>query len=179
MILRREVYAMTSLSRVGLASLPDRRPKGSLALSILVCQLVGASGVLVSGNGVTVWYPSLVKPAFNPPNWVFGPVWTTLFALLGIAAWLVWRRGLDDRPVRLALGLFAAQYVVQVAWSGVFFGLRNPSGGLAVIATLWVGIVATIVAFDRVDRRAALLLVPYLAWVSFAALLNYEIWRLN
>lgn len=170
---------MASVSRKAVATLPDRRPTLSLILSILVCQLVGASGIVVSGSGVSVWYPSLTKPAFTPPNWVFGPVWTFLFALLGIAAWLVWRRGLDRFPVKVALGLFAAQYVVQVAWSGVFFGLRNPFGGLVVIAVLWVGILATTIAFDRVDRRAALLCVPYLAWVSFAAVLNYELWRLN
>jgi tryptophan-rich sensory protein len=102
-----------------------------------------------------------------------------LFALLGVAAWLVWREGLDDRRVQLALGLFAAQYVLQVAWSGVFFGLRSPYGGLVVIAVLLLGIVATMVAFAWVDRRAALLLVPYLAWVGFATVLNYELWRLN
>ncbi|WP_136717596.1 TspO/MBR family protein [Halorientalis salina] len=170
---------MANSSRLSPVSFPDRRPKLSLALSVLVCELVGASGALVSGSGVSVWYPSLVKPAFNPPAWVFGPVWTALFALLGVAAWLVWRAGLDRRAVRVALALFAAQYVVQVAWSGVFFGLRNPLGGLVVIAVLWAGIVATVVAFDRVDRRAALLLVPYLAWVTFAAALNYELWRLN
>lgn len=161
------------------ASLPDRRPWTALALAVLVCELVGASGVLVSGNGVSVWYPSLVKPAFNPPSWVFAPVWTTLFALLGVAAWLVWRTGLEQRPVRVALSLFVGQYVLQVAWSGVFFGLRWPAGGLAVIVVLLLGIVATLWAFARVDRRAGLLLVPYLAWVSFATLLNYELWRLN
>ena len=170
---------MANTSQLSVVSLPDRRPKLSLALSILVCELVGASGNLVSGSGVSVWYPSLTKPAFTPPSWVFGPVWAALFALLGVAAWLVWRAGLDRRAVRVALVLFAAQYVVQVAWSGVFFGLRNPSGGLAIIAVLWIGIVATVVAFDRVDSRAALLLVPYLAWVTFAAALNYELWRLN
>ncbi len=170
---------MASVSRDAIASLPDRRPLGSLALAILGCELVGASGNLLSGSGVTTWYPSLTKPAFTPPSWVFAPVWTTLFALLGVAAWLVWRVGLDDRRVQVALGLFAGQYVVQVAWSGVFFGLENPLGGLVVIAVLWVAIVATVVAFVRVDRRAALLLVPYLAWVSFATVLNYELWRLN
>jgi len=159
--------------------LPDRRPKATLALSIVVCELVGASGVLLSGDGVGVWYPTLAKPGFTPPNWVFGPVWTTLFALLGIAAWLVWRRGLDTEDVRVALELFAVQYVVQVAWSGVFFGLRSPLLGLGVIVTLWIGILATIAAFDQVDRRAALLVVPYFAWVTFAAVLNYRIWQLN
>jgi tryptophan-rich sensory protein len=161
------------------ATLPDRRPVGSLVLAVLVCELVGASGALLSADGVAAWYPTLTRPAFTPPGWVFGPVWTTLFALLGVAAWLVWKAGLDDRGVRVALAVFAAQYVVQVAWSGVFFGLRWPGGGLAVIVVLWLGIVATVAAFARVDRRAALLLVPYLAWVSFAAFLNYRLWQLN
>jgi tryptophan-rich sensory protein len=162
-----------------LATLPDRRPVGSLVAAVLACELVGASGTLLSLDGVTTWYPTLAKPALTPPSWVFGPVWTTLFALLGVAAWLVWKSGLDRRPVQVALGVFLAQYVVQVAWSGVFFGLRWPGGGLAVIAALWVGVVATVVAFARVDRRAALLLGPYLAWVSFAAFLNYRLWQLN
>lgn len=170
---------MVSVSRKTVATLPDRRPTAALVVSILACQLVGASGIIVSGSGVTSWYPSLVKPAFTPPNWLFGPVWTGLFALLGVAAWLVWQVGLDDGRVQVALTLFAAQYVAQVAWSGVFFGLRNPLGGLVVIGILLVGIVATMAAFAWVDRRAALLLVPYLAWVSFAAVLNYELWRLN
>jgi tryptophan-rich sensory protein len=168
-----------------LVTLPDRRPVGSLVAAVLACELVGASGAFLSADGIATWYPTLAKPAFTPPSWVFGPVWTTLFALLGVAAWLVWRAGLDDpapglgRESRIALAVFAAQYVVQVAWSGVFFGLRWPAGGLAVIVVLWLGIVATVAAFARVDRRAALLLVPYLAWVSFAAFLNYRLWQLN
>lgn len=168
-----------------LATLPDRRPVGSLVAAVLACELAGASGTLLSLDGVTTWYPTLVKPAFTPPSWVFGPVWTTLFALLGVAAWLVWRAGLDDPAAglghesRVALAVFAAQYAVQVAWSGVFFGLRWPAGGLAVIVVLWLGIVATVAGFARVDRRAALLLVPYLGWVSFAAFLNYRLWQLN
>jgi len=160
-------------------ALPDRHPVGSLVAVVLCCELAGASGVLLSGDGVSVWYPTLVKPSFTPPSWVFGPVWTALFAMLGVAAWLVWRAGLDRRSVRVTLALFLAQYAVQVAWSAVFFGLRWPAGGLAVIAVLWVGVVATVGAAVRVDRRAAVLLVPYLAWVSFAAVLNYRLWQLN
>ncbi|RXK46386.1 TspO/MBR family protein [Halorientalis pallida] len=161
------------------ARLPDRRPAASLALAVLASELLGGLGNLLSLDGVTTWYPTLTKPAFTPPSWVFGPVWVTLFALLGVAAWLVWRAGLDEPSVRLALALFAGQFAFNVAWSGAFFGLRSPLFGLVVILALWLTIVATVLAFDRVDRRAALLLVPYLAWVSFAALLNYELCRLN
>jgi len=170
---------MSTVTNGSLSTLPERRPWVALVVAVLACELAGASGVILSGNGVSVWYPQLTKPAYTPPNWVFGPVWTTLFALLGIAAWLVWQADFEERGVRLALGLFVGQYALQVAWSGAFFGLRRPAAGLAVIVALWLAIVATIVAFDRVDRWAALLLVPYLAWVSFATLLNYDIWRLN
>lgn len=166
-------------SSTSVTTLPQRRPLWSLVAAVLVCELVGAAGGLLSADGITTWYPTLAKPALTPPSWVFGPVWTTLFALLGAGAWLVWKAGLDRRPVRVALALFAVQYVVQVAWSGVFFGLRSPGGGLAVIAVLWLLIVATVVAFDRVDRRAALLLVPYLLWVTFASFLNLRLWQLN
>jgi tryptophan-rich sensory protein len=161
------------------ASLPERRPITSLVLAVLASEVIGGLGNLLSLDGVTTWYPTLTTPPFNPPGWVFGPVWVTLFALMGVAAWLVWRAGLDDRGVRVALALFGVQFALNVAWSGAFFGLRSPLAGLVVIAALWLAIVATIRAFDRVDRRAALLLVPYLLWVSFAAVLNFELWRLN
>ncbi|SEN69059.1 TspO and MBR related proteins [Halorientalis persicus] len=169
--------ADTALSTA--SRLPERRPIATLVLAILASELVGSLGNLLSLSGVTTWYPTLTTPAFNPPGWVFGPVWITLFALMGTAAWLVWRGGLDDRSVRLALALFGIQFACNVAWSGAFFGLRSPLLGLVVIVALWLAIVATIRAFARVDRRAALLLVPYLLWVSFAAVLNYELWRLN
>ena len=148
--------------------LPDERPLLALALSILVVELVGA------------WYDSLVRPAIAPPNWVFGPVWTTLFALMGVAVWLVWQRA-DEQPeaVRVAMGVFAVHFAFNLGWSAAFFGMREIGLGLAVIAVLWVLIVATMWAFARVDRRAALLLVPYLLWVSFAAFLNYRFWVLN
>jgi len=159
--------------------LPERRPIASLVLAVLASELVGGLGNLLSLSGVTTWYPTLTTPAFNPPGWVFGPVWIPLFALMGVAAWLVWRAGLDRRAVQVALALFAVQFGFNVAWSGAFFGLRSPLAGLVVIVALWLAIVATIWAFDRVDRRAALLLVPYLLWVSFATVLNFELWRLN
>jgi len=162
-----------------IADLPGERPLASLAVAVLACELLGSLGNLASAGGVTEWYPTLTKPAYTPPNWVFGPVWVTLFALMGVAVWLVWRQGLDTRPVRIALALFAVHFVFNVAWSGAFFGLRSPAAGLAVIAVLLIAIGATMTAFARVDRRAALLLVPYLVWTGFAAVLNYQLWRLN
>lgn len=123
---------------------------------------------------MATWYPTLSKPAFTPPSWLFGPVWTTLYLLMGIALFLVWRRG-----SRGALAVFAVQLALNAAWTVVFFGMRWPAGGLAVILALLVAIAATVVAFVRADRRAAVLLVPHLLWVGFAAPLNYELWRLN
>lgn len=161
------------------ASLPNRRPVVTLVAAVLACELVGASGSVFTVTSLDSWYATVAKPWFNPPNWVFGPVWTLLFALLGVAAWLVWRAGLDRRAVRVALVVFAGQYVLNVAWSAAFFGLESPAVGLAVITALWAAIVITLAAFAAVDRRAAALLVPYLAWVTFAAVLNYDIWRLN
>lgn len=147
-----------------------------LAASIILCQLAGIIPALATTGAVSGWYRTIEQPSFTPPNWVFGPVWTLLFLLMGVALFLVWRR---EPGNRLALGAFAVQLVLNMAWTLVFFGQQSPAGGLVVIAALWVAIVATITLFDRVDRRAAVLLVPYLAWVSFAAILNFSIWRLN
>lgn len=165
-------------------SLPERRPWLALALAILAVEVVGASGAIFTASGLASWYPSLVQPDLAPPNWVFGPVWTTLFALMGVATWLVWRRAGDEservrRGARFAVGVFAAHMVVNVAWSGVYFGLQSLFWGLVVIAVLWLVIVASMAAYWRVDRRAALLLIPYLVWVSFASYLNYAFWALN
>ncbi|MFB6296077.1 MAG: TspO/MBR family protein [Halobacteriales archaeon] len=168
-----------------LRRLPEERPIVALVVAVIACEVVGASGAVFTAQGLESWYVTLARPDLAPPNWVFGPVWTTLFALLGVAVWLVWRRASGPAAasqvgqVRTALGVFAVHFAFNVAWSAVFFGARSIAGGLAVIAVLWVLIVATIRAFDRVDRRAALLLVPYLAWVSFAAYLNYRFWALN
>jgi len=169
---------MTVRSR--LRDLPQDRPVSSLAMSVLVVEAVGASGAVFTAQGLASWYETLQQPALAPPNWVFAPVWTTLFALMGVAVWLVWRR-VDSAPrgARVAIGVFVAQFVFNLAWSAAFFGAQNVALGLAVIALLWALIVATILAFARVDRRAAALLVPYLLWVSFAAYLNYEFWVLN
>ncbi|MFB6354687.1 MAG: TspO/MBR family protein [Halobacteriales archaeon] len=164
-----------------LVRLPERRPITSLGLAVIACEAVGASGAVFTAAGIETWYPTLVRPALAPPNWVFGPVWTALFALMGGAVWLVWRElgGQKGPAARRALGWFAGQFVLNVAWSAAFFGARSPAAGLVVIGLLWLAILGTVRAFDRVDRRAALLLLPYLAWVGFAAYLNYAFWTLN
>ena len=159
--------------------LPKRRPVLTILAVAGACIALGAAGGLLTAPQIETWYAALEKPAFNPPSWIFGPVWTVLYALMGVAAWLVWRAGLDRRAVKLALALFTIQFVLNLAWTPAFFGLESPLLGLAVIVPLWVTIVATIAAFSRIDRRAAGLLVPYLAWVSFATVLNYAIWTLN
>ena len=134
---------------------------------------VGASPALVFGSG-TDWIGT--RPWFFPPDVVFPVAWTLLFTLMGVSLFLVWRKGTDRRDVRVAIGAFGAQMALNVAWTPVFFGLQRPGLGLVVILLLWVGIAATILLFDRVDRRASVLLSPYLAWVSFAAVLNYSIY---
>jgi len=163
-----------------LRDLPHERPLLTLTLSVVVVELVGASGAVFTAQGLAGWYETLQQPALAPPNWVFGPVWTALFALMGGAAWLVWRRARESpAKVRVAAAAFAVQFAFNLAWSAAFFGMRRIGLALAVIVTLWLLIVATIGAFARVDRRAGALLLPYLLWVSFAAYLNYGFWRLN
>ena len=164
-----------------LRGLPDRRPLVSLVLAVAACLVVGSSGSVFTAMGLRSWYPSLTEPAFAPPSWVFGPVWTTLFVLMGVAAWLVWRGALgsDAGAARTALVAFAGQFVLNVAWSAAFFGLQSTTLGLVVVVALWLAIAVTIRLFARVDRRAAALLVPYLAWVTVATYLTYGYWALN
>ena len=143
---------------------------------VIIVNAVGAAPAFVAGPD-SAWFRELEKPAFYPPEIAFPVVWTLLFSLLGIALWLVWRTDAAGRS--LALSLFVAQMTANVVWTPAFFGLESPELGLVVILVLWVLIVATIEAFRRVDRRAAALLVPYVAWVTFAAILNGAIWWLN
>jgi tryptophan-rich sensory protein len=150
----------------------------ALAVILLVTFAAPAVGGYFTGKSVGTWYPTLAKPSWNPPAWVFGPVWTALFVLMAVAAWLVFRER-AAHPVALAMGLYALQLVLNAAWSFIFFGLRNPAAGLAEIALLWLVIAATGAAFWTVKPLAGLLLIPYLAWVSFAAVLNFALWRLN
>lgn len=150
-----------------------------LGIAILVCEGAGIVGSLFTLSEIPTWYATLHKPLLSPPNWVFGPVWTALYLLMGIALYLVWRRGLKTKGVKKAFAVFGLQLVLNSLWSVVFFGLHNPFLALYIIGAMWVLIVATIIAFRSVSPTAAYLLVPYLAWVTFASYLNYSIWALN
>lgn len=148
-------------------------------LFILVCQGAGIVGALSTQTATSAWYATLELPSFQPPGWLFGPVWTLLYTLMGLAAWRVWCHGVAKPGVRSALVLFGVQLLLNASWSPVFFGAHRIDWALAIIAALWAVLVATIVAFWRVDRPAAWMLVPYLAWVSFATALNATILSLN
>jgi tryptophan-rich sensory protein len=149
-----------------------------LVVAVAGTQAVGALSAVASGGDFESFFRELRRPAGTPPPAVFGPAWTVLYLLMAVAAWLVWREGLTRRTA-LALGLFAAQLALNFAWSLIFFGQQRVGAALIEIAVLWIFILATIVAFWRVRTAAGVLLVPYLAWVSFAGCLNAGIWRLN
>jgi len=148
-------------------------------LSIVACLAAGAIGSIFTRSAISTWYATLEKPPFTPPNWLFAPVWTLLYILMGIAAFLVWRKGLENRGVRIALIVFLIQLVLNALWSVVFFGLESPLYGLIVISVLWIAILVTIIKFFRISRVASVLMWPYLLWVTFAAVLNSSIWLLN
>lgn len=149
-----------------------------LAVAMLICFGAAGLGSLFTTPSIGGWYVTLRKPAWTPPNWVFGPVWSLLYLSMAIAAWLVWRRA-GISGARLALVLFAIQLLFNVGWSAIFFSAHMPGVAFAEIILLWLMILATIVSFWPVSRAAGWLLLPYLLWVSFAAALNYSIWRLN
>ena len=143
-----------------------------------LCLGIGALGASVTATSVESWYAGLVKPSFNPPDEVFGPVWTVLYILMGVAAWRVWRSA--DRDItRGPLTLFALQLAINLGWSVVFFGLQKIASAVATIVVLDVAVLVTMLAFRAVDQVAALLMLPYVAWVAFATVLNVAIWRLN
>ena len=150
-----------------------------LILAVAAPLVVGGLSGFATARGVETWYPTLVKPSFNPPAWVFGPTWTVLYVLMGVALFLVWRQGMETPGVRLALAVFAAQLLLNGLWSIIFFGMQSPGWALAEIILLWLAILATLWAFWRLTPAAGWLLVPYVAWVSFAAVLNGSIWALN
>lgn len=150
-----------------------------LITSIVIVQLAGIIGAVFTTPAIGTWYATLVQPDLVPPNWIFGPVWTTLYLFMGIALYLIWSKGLDRKDVQSALTIFAIQLVLNTAWSIIFFGLKNPGAAFLELVILWIAIAATIVAFHKLSKPAAYLLVPYILWVSFAGYLNYSIWQLN
>ena len=150
----------------------------ALVVSVVICFAAAGVGGWLTANSVADWYQKIARPSWTPPDWLFGPVWSALYFMMAIAAWLVWRRGTLQR-VRWPLGLFAAQLALNVAWSGIFFGLHSPGWAFVEIVVLWTSIAATIVAFWGRSATAALLMLPYWAWTSFAAVLNFAIWRMN
>lgn len=163
---------------------PDRA-SGRRAIDVLVlvgflfaCFGAAAIGGLFTSRGLGPWYDSLRMPRWSPPDAVFGPVWTVLYASMAVAAWLVWKRA-GWSGGRVALGVFGVQLALNVGWSGLFFGLRRPDLAALEILILWAAIVATLIAFLRISPVAGGLMVPYLLWVTFAAALNLAIWRLN
>ena len=150
-----------------------------LVISIVACQCAGVIGSIFTTTAIPTWYAALQKPPFTPPNWLFAPAWITLYLLMGIAAFLIWRKGLEQKEVKLALVIFLVQLVLNALWSVVFFGLESPLYGMVVILVLWVVILLTILRFFRLSTTAGALLLPYILWVSFAAVLNVSIWVLN
>lgn len=150
-----------------------------LFIAILVCEGAGIIGSAFTVSAIPTWYATLVKPSFNPPGWVFGPVWTTLYALMGMSLYRIYRLGFHKERVYQALVVFGIQLVLNALWSIIFFGLHSISGALVEIMLLLGFIFATMVRFAKLDRIAAYLLLPYLLWVSFATFLTYSIWELN
>ena len=149
-----------------------------LLVFLVVCFAVSGLGGLITAQSVGTWYQELAKPAFNPPDWVFAPVWTTLYLLMAVSAWRVWRLA-GWRDGRVALTAFYLQLALNLGWSATFFGLRMPGAALVVVLLLLAAIAVTLRLFWRADRTAGLLLAPLLAWVGFATVLNVAIWRLN
>lgn len=150
-----------------------------LIIAIIVSNLAGVIGSLFTSPSIPGWYSQLNRPSFNPPSWVFAPVWTTLYLLMGVSAFFVWKKGFDRRDVRIALGIFLTQLFLNSIWSIIFFSLHSPFGAFVEIIFLWSAILLTVVYFWKISKPAAYLLLPYIFWVSFAAFLNFFIWQLN
>jgi len=149
-----------------------------LVVSIILCQIAGLLGALFTTPAIPTWYATLKKPFFNPPNWIFSPVWISLFILMGISLFFVWRRT-DHPKFKITFFFFFVQLIFNVLWSIAFFGLKSPLLGLIDIILLWIAILLTIQNFLKISKFAGVLLIPYLLWVSFAALLNFSLWLLN
>ena len=165
---------------------------GPLAIALSVPFLAAAIGSVATESSVNTWYRRLKKPSWNPPRWIFAPVWSTLYVLMGLASWLVWRKHdassfawfkwfhqKNEQEVTGALRLYGVQLVLNALWSILFFGFRRLDWALAEVVVLWTMILTTLARFYRIDARAGWLLVPYQAWVTFATFLNFTVWRMN
>jgi len=150
-----------------------------ILIAVAICLFVGFLSSFATQSSISDWYMSLNKPSFNPPNWIFGPVWTVLYILMGIAAGIIWNKGSYHKWVKTALYHFIFQLIFNAAWSIVFFGMKSTGIALIIIIALLILIVLTIRWFRIINKAAAILLIPYLLWVSFATILNYSIWVLN
>jgi translocator protein len=150
-----------------------------LLASVIICQMAGIIGSIFTTPAIPTWYANINKPTFRPPNWVFAPVWTTLFLLMGIALFLIWEKGLKRKDVKIAFSVFIFHLLLNTLWSILFFGLKSPFAAFIEIIFLWIAILTSIILFFRISRIAAYLLIPYILWVSFASVLNFSIWRLN
>jgi tryptophan-rich sensory protein len=154
-----------------------------LAISIAIPLAAGAIGAIFTADSVETWYQTIEKPWFTPPNWLFGPAWTTLYILMGVSLYVVWRKTTTDRSKRstrsAAFAAFGTQLGLNALWSFLFFGLRSPQLAFAEIVILLASIIVTIIIFQKISKLASILLLPYAAWVAFASTLNLEIWLLN
>lgn len=146
---------------------------------ILLCQLAGIIGSAFTFDAIPTWYTTLTKPSFSPPNWIFGPVWTTLYTLMGISLYLVWKKGLKIKNIKFAFWFFVVHLAVNSTWSIIFFGFKDIKTALLTIIILWIMIAYSIKLFYKINKTAAYLLLPYFAWVSFAATLNYSLMVMN
>lgn len=150
-----------------------------LFISILIPLFVGIIASLFTSSGIYGWYAVANKPSFNPPNWLFAPVWTALYIMMGIALYLVWKTETENSNKQTALILFSVQLALNFLWSFIFFYAKQPGWAFVEIIAMWIAILLTIIWFGKISATAALLLIPYIFWVSFASLLNFYIWRLN
>jgi tryptophan-rich sensory protein len=147
--------------------------------AVFICLLAGGVGTLFTVSAISTWYAALNKPFFSPPNWLFGPVWTILYILMGVSIAIIWSKGLKSKKVRDAVCLFGVQLLLNAIWTPIFFGAKNLFISLIVIGLMWIFILKTILAFGEINKTASFLLYPYIAWVSFASILNFSVWLLN
>lgn len=150
-----------------------------LAGSFIIVIIFATIGSLATYSQIPTWYATLIRPDWAPPSWVFPVVWTTLYILMALALFLVWRKGLETKPAKVAVAVFLVQLILNALWSVVFFGLHSLGGGVVLIVMMWIAILANIIVFYRISKWAGILLIPYIIWVTIASYLNYTVYILN